>query len=79
MIEHLLHPRITESKIGQHFYICLCYNHIPNQFENRFGDFMNLFSDKYNKVYRDGSHLKKALLTFHFFCTGYFICLFQLH
>jgi hypothetical protein len=27
---------------------------------------MNLFSDKYNKVYRDGSHLKKAL-PFHFF------------
>jgi hypothetical protein len=30
-------------------------------FENRFGDFANLiFSNKYNKVYRDSSHLRSS-------------------
>jgi hypothetical protein len=50
MIEHLLHPRITESKdwatilFVWHLYVAIT----KSVYENRFGDFMNLiFSDKF--------------------------------
>ena len=62
MIEHLLNPRVTESKDWATLLFVLAFAIIAitkSVYENRFGDFMNLiFSDKYSKVYRDGSHLK---------------------
>ena len=62
MIEHLLHPRITESKDWATILFVLAFAIIAitkSVYENRFSDFMNLiFSDKYSNVYRDGSHLK---------------------
>jgi hypothetical protein len=61
MTEHLLHPRIIESKDWATILFVLAFAivAIKSVYENRFGDFMNLiFSDKYAKVYRDGSHLK---------------------
>jgi hypothetical protein len=63
MTEHLLHPRIIESKDWATILFVLAFAIIvaitKSVYENRFGDFMNLiFSDKYAKVYRDGSHLK---------------------
>jgi hypothetical protein len=62
MIEHLLLPRITESKDWATILFVLAFAIIAitkSVYENRFGDFMNLiFSDKYSNVYRDGSHLK---------------------
>jgi hypothetical protein len=64
MIEHVLHPRITENKDWAAFLFILCFAIIAitkSVYENRFGEFMNLlFSDKYNKMYRDGSHLKSS-------------------
>jgi hypothetical protein len=63
MIEHLLHPRIIESKDWATILFVLAFiiAITKSVYENRFGDFMNLiFSDKYAKVYRDGSHLKAA-------------------
>jgi hypothetical protein len=60
--------------LGKHF-ICLAFAIVAitkSVYENRFGDFMNLiFSDKYAKVYRDGSHLKGSFTI----CTGNFLCL----
>jgi hypothetical protein len=59
MIEHLLHPRIKKAKIGQPFYLSWHLLLLPslNLFMKIDLDFMNLiFSDKYAKVYRDGSH-----------------------
>jgi hypothetical protein len=62
MIEHILHPRIIVNKDWATFLFILSFAIIAltkSVYENRFGDFMNLvFSDKYTKVYRDGSHLK---------------------
>ncbi len=64
MIEHVLHPRITENKDWATFLFVLSFITIAitkSIFENRFGDFANLlFSDKYIKVYRDSSHLKSG-------------------
>jgi hypothetical protein len=63
MIEHLLHPRIIESKDWATILFVLAFAIVAitkSVYENRFGDFMNLiFSDKYAKLYRDG-HLKAA-------------------
>jgi flagellar biosynthesis protein FlhB len=79
MIEHLLHPRITESKdwailFVLAFAIIVLLNSV---YENRFGDFMNLiFSDKYSKVYRDGSHLKGSFTISLFFVQVILLCLF---
>ncbi|EIA09280.1 DUF4271 domain-containing protein [Flavobacterium frigoris] len=71
MIEHLLHPRITDNKDWATFLFILTFAIIAltkSVHENRFGDFMNLlFSDKYNKVYRDGSHLKSGFTISLFF------------
>ena len=64
MIENILHPRITESKDWATVLFVLSFAIIAvtkSVFENRFGDFANLiFSNKYNKVYRDSSHLKSG-------------------
>jgi hypothetical protein len=51
MIEHVLHPRITENKDWATVLFVLChYSHHKSVYENRFGDFMNLiFSDKYKR------------------------------
>jgi hypothetical protein len=64
MIEHLLHPRITENKDWATFLFILSFAIIAvtkSTNENRFADFMNLlFSDKYNKLYRDGSQMNSG-------------------
>ncbi|WPR72464.1 DUF4271 domain-containing protein [Flavobacterium sp. NG2] len=61
MTEHLLHPRIVESKDWATILFVLSFLLITvtkSTNENRFGDFMKLiFSDKYSKIYRDSSHL----------------------
>ncbi|MGA9639744.1 DUF4271 domain-containing protein [Flavobacterium sp.] len=61
MTEHLLHPRIVESKDWATILFVLSFLLITitkSTNENRFGDFINLiFSDKYSKVYRDSGHL----------------------
>ena len=71
MIEHVLHPRITESKDWATILFVLAFAIIAiskSVYENRFGDFMNLiFSDKYTNVYRDGSHLKDSFTISLFF------------
>jgi hypothetical protein len=71
MIEHLLHPRITENKDWAAFLFILCFAIIAitkSLYENRFGDFMNLlFSDKYNKMYRDGNQLTSGFTISLFF------------
>jgi hypothetical protein len=71
MIEHILHPRITDNKDWATFLFILSFAIIAitkSIYENRFGDFMNLlFSDKYSKVYRDGSHLKSGFTISLFF------------
>jgi hypothetical protein len=64
MIEHVLHPRITDNKDWATLLFVLAFAIIAitkSVYENRFGDFMNLiFSDKYSKVYRDSSQLKSS-------------------
>jgi hypothetical protein len=64
MIEHVLHPRITENKDWATVLFVLSFAIIAitkSLYQNRFGDFMNLiFSDKYSKVYRDSSQLKSS-------------------
>ncbi|MFV8377319.1 DUF4271 domain-containing protein [Flavobacterium sp. LB3R33] len=71
MIENILHPRITESKDWATVLFVLSFAIIAvtkSVFENRFGDFANLiFSNKYNKVYRDSSHLKSGFTISLFF------------
>ncbi|WP_413999523.1 DUF4271 domain-containing protein [Flavobacterium sp. W1B] len=71
MIEHVLHPRITENKdwITALFVLSFVIIAITKSvYENRFGDFMNLlFSDKYSKIYRDSSHLKSGFTVSLFF------------
>ena len=71
MIEHILHPRITDNKDWATFLFILSFAIIAitkSVYENRFSDFMNLlFSDKYNKVYRDGSQLKSSFTISLFF------------
>jgi hypothetical protein len=50
MTEHLLHPRIIESKDWATILSGFVIVAITKSDENRFGDFMNLiFSDKYAK------------------------------
>lgn len=71
MIEHLLHPRITENKDWATLLFVMSFLIIAltkSVFENRFGDFINLvFSDKYIKVYKDSSHLKSGFTISLFF------------
>ncbi len=71
MIEHVLNPRITENKDWATVLFVITFAIIAitkSLYENRFGDFMNLlFSDKYSKVYRDGSQLKSGFTISLFF------------
>ncbi|MCW2119181.1 DUF4271 domain-containing protein [Flavobacterium sp. 7A] len=71
MIEHLLHPRIIESKDWATILFVLSFILIAitrSTNENRFGDFMNLlFSDKYSKIYRDATHLNSGFTIALFF------------
>lgn len=71
MIENILHARITDSKDWATVLFVLSFAIIAvtkSVFENRFGDFANLiFSNKYNKVYRDSSHLKSSFTVALFF------------
>jgi hypothetical protein len=71
MIENILLPRITESKDWATVLFVLSFATIAvtkSVFENRFGDFANLlFSNKYNKVYRDSSHLQSGFTISLFF------------
>ncbi|WP_366185293.1 DUF4271 domain-containing protein [Flavobacterium ovatum] len=64
MTEHILQPRIIESKDWATILFVLSLILIAitkSTNENRFGDFINLiFSDKYSKVYRDASHLNSG-------------------
>ncbi len=64
MIENVLHPRIIENKDWATLLFVLSFALIAvtkSVYENRFGDFANLiYSDKYIKVYRDGSHLMSS-------------------
>jgi hypothetical protein len=70
MTEHILQPRIIESKDWATILFVLSFILIvitKSKNENRFGDFINLFfSDKYSKVYRDASHLNSGF-TFSLF------------
>ena len=62
MIEHILHPRITDNKDWATFLFILSFAIIAitkSVYENRFSDFMNLL-----------------FYHFSFFLTGYFIGLF---
>jgi hypothetical protein len=74
MTEHLLHPRIIESKDWATILFVLAFAIVAitkSVYENRFGDFMNLiFSDKYARCIVMKSS-EKAFL----FCTGNFLCL----
>ena len=71
MIENILLPRITENKDWATVLFVLSFVIIAitkSVFENRFGDFANLiFSNKYNKVYRDSSHLRSSFTIALFF------------
>ena len=71
MIDHLLHPRITENKDWATALFVLAFAIIAftkSVYENRFEDFMNLiFSDKYSKVYRDSSNLNSSFTISLFF------------
>ena len=70
MTEHLLHPRIIESKDWATILFVLSFiliAIIKSTNGNRFGDFLNLlFSDKYTKVYRDSSNLNSRFTVFLF-------------
>jgi len=61
MTEHVLHPRIIETRDWATvlFVVALLLVAITKSvFENRFSDYIRLIvSDKYIKVYRDSSHL----------------------
>lgn len=71
MIENILLPRIIENKDWATVLFVLSFAVIAvtkSVYENRFGDFANLiFSNKYNKVYRDSSHLKSSFTVALFF------------
>ncbi len=71
MIENQLLPRIMENKDWATVLFVLSFAIIAitkSVFENRFGDFANLiFSNKYNKVYRDSSHLRSSFTISLFF------------
>ena len=71
MTEHLLNPRIIESKDWAILLFVLAFAIVAftkSVYENRFSDFINLiFSDKYSKVYREGSHLRDSFTISLFF------------
>jgi hypothetical protein len=61
MTEHILHPRIIESKDWVTLVFVMVFGIIAltkSVYENRFEDFSKLiFSDKYIRIYRESSHL----------------------
>ena len=71
MTEYILHPRITENTDWATLLFLFCFATIAitkSVFENRFADFANLlFSDKYNKVYRESNNLKNGFTIALFF------------
>ncbi|MEY4433514.1 MAG: hypothetical protein RLZZ44_1648 [Bacteroidota bacterium] len=71
MTEYVLHPRITENTDWATLLFLLCFATIAitkSVFEKRFSDFANLlFSDKYNKVYRESSNLRNGFTIALFF------------
>ncbi|UQD55338.1 DUF4271 domain-containing protein [Flavobacterium sp. K5-23] len=71
MTEYVLDPRITENKDWATLLFVLSFAIIAitkSAFESRFRDFVNLlFSDKYNKVYRDSSQIKSGFTISLFF------------
>jgi hypothetical protein len=71
MTEYVLDPRITENKDWATLLFVLSFAIIAitkSISESRFGDFANLlFSDKYNKVYRDSSQIKSGFTISLFF------------
>ncbi len=71
MTDYVLHPRMTENTDWVTLLFLLCFATIAitkSVFENRFSDFANLlFSDKYNKVYRESSNLKNGFTIALFF------------
>lgn len=71
MTECVLHPRITENTDWATLLILLCFATVAvtkSVFENRFSDFANLlFSNKYNKVYRESSNLRNGFTVALFF------------
>jgi hypothetical protein len=87
MIEHILHPRITENKDWATLLFVLSFAVIAitkSIFENRFSDFVKLiFSDKYTKIYRDSSHLMSgftvALFSVQVIAIAFFIQLLLCH
>jgi hypothetical protein len=71
MTEYVLHPRLSDNSDWVTLLFLICFATIAvtkSVFENRFGDFANLlFSDKYNKVYRESSNLKNGFTIALFF------------
>jgi hypothetical protein len=71
MIEAALQPRILETKDWATitFVIILCLLVVAkSSFENRFSDYIRLLvSDKYSKVYKDGSQLQSGFSVLLFF------------
>jgi hypothetical protein len=71
MTEYVLDPRITENKDWATLLFVLSFAIVAiakSAFESRFRDFANLlFSDKYNKVYRDSSQIKSGFTISLFF------------
>ena len=80
MIEKILHERITENTDWVTLLFVLSFAIIAltkSIFENRFNEFMQLlFSNKYIKIYRDGSHLKSGFILFLFLVQIISIALF---
>lgn len=64
MIDTVLQPRILETKdwATVTFLVILCLVVVAKSaFENRFSDYIKLLvSDKYSKVYKDGSQLQSG-------------------
>jgi hypothetical protein len=64
MNEYVLHPRLYENTDWATLLFLVCFAVLAftrSVFENRFADFINLsLSNKYLKVYRDGSNLRSV-------------------
>lgn len=70
MIETIFHPRVIENKDWATILFVLALTMVAiakSAYGNRFYDFMKLlFSDKYNKIYRDTSNLMSAFTVIMF-------------
>jgi hypothetical protein len=76
MIEHVLHPRITENKDWATVLFVLAFANSYHKVSMKIVLVNLIFSDKYSKVYRDSSQLKVVLPSIvhnpNYFC-GFFI------